>query len=538
MPQRSQRILHDVAARAALLRGMERMTRLLRPTLGPIPRTVAIARLTNNTQPPEILDHAATIARRTLQLADPFEDMGGMLIRHLAWQVFERVGDGSATSAVIAQSLVQAAHQYVAAGGNPVSVRRGLERAAAVAATELRRQARRIDGPEEIARLLAGSLRDPQLADLMGEVLDAVGSYGAILVENAQGTRTTAEYVDGVRWNEGFVSSFLLPEGTTSTLRVLNPRILVTDIALERAEQLLATLEACVAAGERGLMVIAPEVRDSAVGMLVANRERGALEHAIAVRAPTLGAQRNAILEDLSVITGGRFISQQLGDDLTRVRIEDLGKARQAWATKAAFGIVGGEGSKSAIRQRIAAARTELKSVDANDAYTSSKIEERIGKLAGLTAIIRVGAASTSEQEELKLRVEAAIRAARSALQEGVVPGGGAALLACERAVQAIDAQGDERLGAMALARALAEPMRSILRNAGVAPETVVARARACSCVYDVVRQEWVDPWTAGLVDPLAVVLTALEASVSTASIALSADVLIHRKNPPTVTTP
>ncbi len=538
-----RRILHGRAARAALLRGIDRMTKLLRPTLGPLPRTVAISPILGS-QPPEILDSAAVIARRTIQLADPFEDMGGMLVRHLAWRVFDRVGDGTATAAVLAQALVQAGARYVAAGGNPVSVMRGMDCGLAVATAELRRQARTIDGPADIANVVAGIVRRSDLAEMLGEVVDAVGSDGAILVEDAQGTDTVHEYMDGVRWNEGFVSSFLLRSDEATTTRVLNPRVLVTDWSIERAEQLLPTLEACVAAGERGLFVVAPEIRDSAVGLLVANRERGLLEAVVAVRAPSVGEQRARILEDLAVITGGRCINQERQDLLADVTIDDLGKARQGWATRFAFGILGGQGSKAAIRQRMSEARAELRAVNRDDAYTLAKIQERIGKLAGTAVTIHVGAASKAEQGDLKLRIEAAVRSARSAVDEGVVPGGGAALVACIPALEAMDLAGDEGVGVAALAHALAEPLRAIVNNAGLDAAPIVDHARHVGQqgdgqrVFDVLRQEWVDPWSAGLVDPLAVVLAALETSVSMARLALSAEVLVHRKNAPRAVAP
>lgn len=518
------------------------MASLVRPTLGPLARTVAIQRLVGS-QPPEILDSAATIVRRTIQLADPFEDMGGMLIRHLVWRVFEREGDGGATAAVLTQSLVHAGTRYVAAGGNPVLVRRGMERGLAVAMAELRRQAQTIDGPTEIANVVAGSVRNADVADMIGEVVDAVGPDGAILVEDAQGTHTILEYIDGVRWNEGYVSVFLLRQDEGATARMQNPRVLVTDYALERAEDLLPTLEACVRAGERTLLIVAPEIRDSAVGLLVVNRERGVLDGAVAVKAPSFGPQRTRILEDIAVITGGRCVGQDRQERLADVTIDDLGKARQAWATRFAFGILGGQGSKAAIRHRVAEARAELATVE-DDAYTSEKIKERIGKLAGTAAIIRVGAPSKSEQEDLKLRVEAAVRSARSALRDGVVPGGGAALLACIPALEAMPVTGDEAVGTSALVHALAEPMRTILGNAGLDVSSTVHEARrrganqVRECVFDVVERQWVDRWSGGIVDPLAVALAALETSVGTAALALTSEVLVRRKNPPTALDP
>lgn len=536
------RILEGASGQAALLRGVDRMARLLRPTLGPLARTVAIERITSTSRGPEILDSGATIARRTIQLADPFENMGAMLLRHVAWRVFDIAGDGSATAAVLAQSLMHAGVRYAAAGGNPVGVARGMQRGLEIANAELRRQARTIDGPWEITRVVSRNLLQGRadLAEIVGEVVDSVGSDGAILVEDAQGTSTTHEYVDGVRWNEGFISSFLLRREEATTARVLNPRVFVTDYTLERAEQLVPVLEACVGAGDRSLLVVAPEVRDAVVGLLVTNRERGVLDQVVVVKAPSFGVQRTRILEDIATITGGRCVCAERHDSLAHVTAGDLGRARQAWATRTAFGILGGQGSKATIRQRIAEARAEL-GAGTDDAYTANLIRERIGKLAGTTAIIRVGAASQAEQEDLKLRVEAAVRSARAALSDGVVAGGGAALLACApslcRGVGALTAE-DEAYGARAVATALAEPMRVIAANGGLDAEAIVARARCERRLFDVVERTWVDAWDAGIVDPLTTVVAALDTSVSMVATALTAEVLIHRRNAPTALEP
>jgi len=512
------------------------MARLLRPTLGPLPRTVAIDRITSTSRGPEILDSGAAIARRTIQLADPFENMGAMLLRHVAWRVFERAGDGTTTAAVLAQSLMHAGVRYIAAGGNPVFVGRGMQRALDIAVAELRRQARAIDGPVEIARVVAGNLGSGgvDVAEMLGEVVDAVGPDGAILVEDAQGTTTTHEYIDGVRWNEGFVSSFLLRRDEATTSRITNPRVLVADDALERAEQLVPALEACVGAGDRSLLVVAPEVRDAAVGLLVANRERGVLDGVLAVKAPSFGVQRTRILEDIAAITGATCFSAERGVRLADVTGTDLGRARHVWATRVAFGILGGQGSKATIRQRIAEAKSELGAVG-DDAYTANLIRERMGKLAGTAAIVRVGAPGQAEQQELKLRIEAAVRSARSALSDGVVPGGGAALLACIPAVcrWLVDLDEDAAFGAQALAQALGEPMRAIVGNAGFEASPIVAQARCERRVFDAANARWVDPWSGGILDPLNIVVAALETSVSTVATALTADVLIHRANPP-----
>ncbi|MFN8526153.1 MAG: chaperonin GroEL [Chloroflexota bacterium] len=520
-------------ARKRLLHGVDLMAGLLRPTLGPLARTVAITRLVGS-DPPEVLDRAATIARRTIQLPDPFDSVGAMMMRHVAWRVSERVGDGAATAAVLTQSLAHAIGRYIAAGGNPVSINEGLARAARVVQDELRSMAWELDGPEEIGAAVRGTLRDDRLAEIIGEIVDSVGPDGAILVEDTSANDTSYEYIDGVRWPEGFVSSFLLDD-TETTLRVLEPRILCTDHHLERAEQLLPALEACIAAGERRLMVIAPEIKDAVVGLLLVNKQRGVLESVVAVKAPSIGDQRQRILEDLAVITGGRCIRNDAGERLEDVTLADLGSARQAWATRVAFGILGGRGDRAAIRERISAAKHELSTV-MDDAYLREKVRERIGKLSGTGAVIRVGAASKSAQEELKLRVEAAVTAARHTLQDGVVAGGGSALVGCIPAVEALGLAGDAGYGAEALCHALGEPIRVIAANAGYPSSTVVhdARRRGPDWVFDVSVGEWVQAREAGVVDPLPVVAAALEAAVSLAMMIGTSEVVVHRvKNAP-----
>jgi chaperonin GroEL len=524
-------VLYGEAARAALVRGMDLMAALMCPTLGPVGRTVAITRL-DGRGPPEILDDATTIGRRTIQLPDPFEDMGAMIIRHLVGQVFERAGDGAATAAVLARALVYEAQRCIAAGSNPQRLKRGIECGLPLVAHHLRSQAWRIEEPAEIVRLAEGIVGEVRSAEMLGEILDSVGPDGAVLVENAEATETGYAYVDGLRWNEGIVSSYFLEAGQT-IVRLLEPRIFVTDRTVERAEQLLPVLEACAGAGERNLVVIAPEVRDAAVALLLANRGSGALDAIIALKAPSLGAQRTRILEDIAVATGGRCIREEAGDSFEAATIEDLGQARQVWASRGEFGILGGQGERAAIRQRIAAARAELADSE-DDRFLRDKIRERIGKLSGAGAIVRVGAPTESARDELKLRIEAALATLRLALQEGVVSGGGAALLGAAAGLDSLKLSGDEAMGATILARALAEPMRAIAANAGCEPEAVVdeARRRGPDWMFDVVRGRWLEARKAGLVDALAVVQTVLEASASAGMMAMSIEALVRRRDP------
>lgn len=512
----------------ALLRGVNLMAGLLAPTLGPLPRTVAITRLVGS-GPPEILDSGATIARRTIEIPDPFENIGAMLVRHLVASVFERAGDGTATAAVIAQSILRSGFRYEAAGGDMAAVRRGVERGLAAVLAALARQARPIDGPTAIANLVRATVQDVGLADVIGEIVDAVGADGAVLVEAAQGTGVSYQYVDGVLWSEGVVSSSFLADGPTARLSC--PRVFVTDHSLERADQLLPVLEACVGAGEACLLVIAPEVRDPVVALLLVNQRRGSLKGVLAVRAPSIGAQRTGILEDIATITGGRCVRSEAGERLEDVTLEHLGRAHQAWATRATFGVLGGAGSKDAVRRRIAQARAELAGAG-DDRHVRTKLQERIGKLAGTGATIRVGGLTEAAQAELQLRVEAALTAARLALSDGAVPGGGAGLLAAAAAVEDLGLCGDELFGARMLAKALAQPMRLIAAHAGFAPGAIqaAARERGPDWAFDVVGGDWVNVWEHGLLDPCQVIVAAVEAAASAAASALTTGALVRTR--------
>jgi chaperonin GroEL len=507
---------------------MEQMTRLLRPTLGPVARTVAVASLLNGSA--EILDDGATIARRTIELSDPFESIGAMIVRHVAWRVHETVGDGATTAAVIATRLMAEAVRVIAAGASPVGVRRGIEQAMEVARAELRAQARPIDLPEEIAQIVLGTVRDEKIADMIGEIVEGIGDDGAVLVDNAHGIETTYQYLEGIHWDEGWHSPSFLRDNE-ATVRLIDPRILITDMPIESPDELVPVLDACARAGERALLVVAPEIKDAALSVLLVNRERGMLE-SVAVKAPSQGDQRTGILEDLAASTGGRCFRRQLGESIATATVDDLGKARQAWARPRSFGILGGHGSREAIRARIIENRAELATVK-DEEWRRKRLQERIGKLSGSAVTIVVGAPTEAARDELKVRIESAVTLARAAVRDGVVPGGGAALLACaavlERAVAG--RRDDEAVGWRALAAALSEPMRAIAANAGLDGRAIVAQAAGVvpDRTYDAWRGAWVDPWEAGILDSVTVLEAALDGGVSAAAAALTSEVLIHR---------
>ncbi|MCC7369314.1 MAG: chaperonin GroEL [Chloroflexi bacterium] len=524
-------IRYGLAARSALLRGADQLAGLIAPTLGPVARTVAIAPILGQ-EPPEILDTAATIARRTIELADPFENAGAMMLRDLVLRVADEVGDGGATTAVLTRALLHDGARLLAGGVEPVGLCAGLRDGLRTVLDALEMSAWKLDHPDEIARVARHTLDDPALAEIVGEILDTVGPDGIVMVENAHGAETLHQYVDGVRWEGGYSSAHLLPPGET-TGRLVEPRILLCDFNVERPEQLLPALEACVAADVPRLVIIAPDVHHAVVAMLLANRERGTLAGALAIQAPSIGAQRIGILDDLAAATGGRCLHRELGDRLERVTLADLGQARQVWATRQAFGVIGGRGDRAAIRKRVTDVRGEL-TAHRDDPYLRSKLRERIAKLTGTGASIQVGGPTKRAQELLKQRVEAAVTSCRAALESGVVAGGGGALLTAARALDGQPGRDDYAAGLRLLARALAAPAEVIARNAGLDGRAIVAGGgqRPERAAYDVLSGAWVDARAAGLVDPLGVTRTALEAAVSTAATALTAEVVIRRKDP------
>ncbi len=527
-------VVQNLEARQALLRGAEVMVRLLRPTLGPVGRTVLVAPILGQ-RPPEVLASAGAIARRTYALPEPTEDVGAMLIRQLTWRVSQDAGDGAATAAVLAGRLIREGERVIAAGASPIAIRRGIERGVSLAVESLRQQARPITDRRMLTNLLQGSLREPKLAEMVTEMVVSVGvPDGVILIEDAYGAETSYEYVEGLRWPGGWHASIFQPNDS-APVRLVEPLILVTDRPIERPEDLAPALIACLSASGRNLFVVAPAMSDAAVSLLVVNRERGVLEGAVGVKLAAHGILRTRIGEDIAVATGGRCIRTEAGDRLADVTACDLGRARLAWAGRSQFGILGGRGVRAAIRARIAEARAELGLVG-DDAWLRSKTRERIAMLAGTAAVILVGAPTTSARAELKARVEGAAAMARAALLGGVVAGGGAAYVACAARLEqeVLGDASDEAAGMRALARALTEPMAAIAENAGHerGPIIAEARRRGATWIFDAVGEAWVEAHATGILDPLSVLETVLVTSASGAATALTIGAVVHRREP------
>lgn len=529
MPE--QYVLRDQPAREALKRGVDIMSRLVAVTLGPRARTVAVQPIVGTNKPPEILDDGATIARRTLELPDPFEDMGAMIIRGLACKIGDTTGDGSATAVVIAQYLLDASIRYVAAGGNPMLVKRGIEKALVVALAELDRQSQPVSTPDEVRRVADACTRDPKIAAMIGEIFDIIGRDGVVTVENGHGTTIDREYIEGIQWDKGWISPYLVTDRERMEASLENTLVCLTDRVLSKSEEVLPLLNLVLQNGENQLFLIAGDISGDALATLVSNKEQGVIT-TVAVKAAGYGERRMRILEDIAIFTGGRVIREDAGEQIENVKIDDLGRARRIWCNRDFFNVMEGYGDPIAIRRRLSQIKAELPTV--TDEYERGKMRERLGKLSGGMAILKIGAPTELERDEKKLQAEDAVSATRLALDSGVVAGGGAALMACIPALEQLDVYGEEAMGRSILIEALKAPMSQIIRNGGFQPTPILTdvRRREPGWGFDVLNGEVVNMWDAGIIDPLTVVRTALETGVSTALMALTTQVLIRKPKP------
>lgn len=507
------------------------MANLIRVTLGPKARTVAIAPIVNTgNSPPEVLNDGATIARRVIELPNPMENMGAMLARSLAWKVREDVGDGSTTAVVVAQSLLSEVNRYVAAGGNVMLMKAGIEKGLQATLAELERQVKRIDDPDEMASYIAGVTADPELGEMFGEIFDIIGQDGVIIVQDSQSTRTDREYVEGVQWDQGYLSPYMVTDTDRMECVLEDALVLLTNRNVTTAKELLPILDQVREAGFKNLFIVANEVSGDALALLVVNKQQGVM-NTLATKAPGYGERRMGILGDLATLTGGKVINEDAGDTIEAARLEDLGRAGRVWADSGNFNVIGGFGDPAAIRERIANLKKEIPTI--KDEYERTKARERLGKLSGGVAVVSVGAHTSSAQKEKRNRVDAAVAAYRNSAEGGVVPGGGAALLVCARAVLAVPAEGDEAIGLKALATALEAPARWIAANGGFKPSPILAqlREKPAGWGFDVLAGEPRDMSAAGIADAYLVVRKALEAGVSGAVMAATTDALVlHRK--------
>jgi chaperonin GroEL len=521
------RILYAPDARRALCKGFNKMAAAMCVALGPRGRLVALNR-NNPRKPPELLNDGAAIARRFLGLPNRFETMGAFLARHIAWQVEEAVGDGTTTAVVIAQQIFNEADRYISGGHNGMSLRRGLEKGLVVVQAELASLARPLEDPRQITAMATGITGSEELGRYIEEIFDTVGPHGAVEIRNSYARVHDRRYIRGVMWNNGWISSYFCTEPGKAVLN--DPYLLFTNRHLSSAAE-LAPIMAKVhssSGGKRGLVVFATNVERDALNVLVTNKSRGTLP-TLAIKTPGLGSEKDELLQDLAALCGGRVFLEVTHDRLEKATLEDLGQADEVQAIRSSFTIVGGKGRPADVRKRADELRRQLP----NAAYgrERDRLIERSGKLMGGVGLLQIGGASDTERDHMKERAEEAVSVVRMGLLDGVVPGGGAALMAAAAALDGLDLPDDEAAALPILRAALEAPTRAIIANAGLEPNPILARLRESGpgCGFDVVHERFVEMADAAIVDPVRVLQAALEIGVSGALMALTTDVLIHK---------
>jgi chaperonin GroEL len=524
-----------------LQKGINQIANVIRPTLGPRPRVVAIELTMRRHQPPELLDEGAVIARRIVELADRDQDVGAMLVREALMHVHEQVGDGTATAAVLLQSVVNQGIRYLAAGGNAMRLRHYLEQGTRTILTELQGLTTCPHGEVQLTHIARSICYDSRLAGMLGEIFSIIGEYGRLEIRSGQGRDLEREYVEGMYWTGGVLSREMLTDVDRLRTDMENTAILASDLKIEDPEQLIPTLSVAKSAGCSSLMVIAQELSDKATALLLANSKPDEFQIA-AVKAPgDTQAERGIALLDLVTLTGGRpFLASMGHQTLNGVKYEDLGHARSAWADRNHYGIVGGRGDPRALRKYIADLRAAYKSAEGIEAR--QRLQERIGKLLGGSAILWIGGATRSEIEVRRELAERTATAMRGAITEGVLPGGGISLLACLPALQQTLDQStdpDQRAAYRILIKAMEEPIRTIVSNAGYDPSTVMAMIAQAGTGhgFDVESAQVVNMAETGIFDVAATIKTAVQSAVAGAALALTTDVLVHHLKPP-ITSP
>jgi len=529
-------------ARRKLKNGIDIVANAVVTTLGPKGRNVAIDRKFGS---PTITHDGVTVAKE-IELEDPFENMGAQLIKEAATKTNDIAGDGTTTSTLLAHSIVNEGLKTLAAGGNPMLIKHGIESAAQKVSEAIKKQAIAISTREDIANVATTSAQDASIGQLIAEVMDKVGKDGVITVEESKGLEFEKEYVEGMQFDRGYISSYFITDTDKMESIIPDPYILIYDKKISAAQDIVPVLEKLVQTGKRDLVIIAEDIDSEALATLVLNKLRGML-NVLAIKAPGFGDRRKAMLQDIAILTGAQVISEETGRKLESVVLADLGHAEKVTADKDNTTIIGGKGNDAEIKARIEQIRIEIDKTTSD--YDREKLQERLAKLSGGVAIVRVGAATETELKEKKHRVEDALSATRAAVEEGIVPGGGVALINAMSVLDDLkfDTE-DENIGVKIVRKALEMPMRKIAENAGkdgaVIIENVRAEQKAKKSInigYDVVRDEYIDMIKGGLGDPAKVTRGALENAASIAAMILTTEALITdlpEKNAPAPATP
>jgi chaperonin GroEL len=518
----AKQLLYDEEARRALLKGVDKLANAVKVTLGPKGRNVV---LDKKFGAPTVTNDGVTIAKE-IELDDHFENMGAQLVKEVATKTNDVAGDGTTSATLLAQSMIREGLRNVTAGANPMGIKRGIEKTVKIVVGEIAKISKKVETSEEISNIAAISANnDSEIGKLIADAMDKVGKDGVITVEEAKSMETNLEVVEGMQFDRGYLSPYFVTNAETMSSVVEDALVLIHDKKISAMKDLLPILEKVAQMG-KPLLIIAEDVEGEALATLVVNKIRGTL-NTVAVKAPGFGDRRKSMLEDIAVLTGGRVVSEEMGMKLENTTVKDLGRAKRITVDKENTTIVEGAGDQKEIKGRINQIKVQIDETTSD--YDREKLQERLAKLAGGVAVINVGAATEVELKEKKHRVEDALSATRAAVEEGIVPGGGVALLRSIPAVQKLSLEGDEKIGRNIVLRSLEEPMRQIAINAGFDGAVVVERAMKESKAigFDANKLEWVDMFKAGIIDPAKVVRSELQNAASVAAMLLTTETLI-----------
>jgi len=531
----AKQLIFDEEARRALKEGVDALADALRVTLGPRGRKVVLEKKFG---PPAVVDDGVSIAKE-IELKDPFQNMGAQLAKEIASKTNDVAGDGTTTATVLGQALVREGMKNVAAGANPLALQRGLQQGLETIVTSFRKMAEPVLGKEQIAQVASNSANDPVVGDTIAEVMEKVGKDGVITVEESKGLQLETEFVEGMQFDRGYVSPYFVTNTERMTAELEDPYILITDKKISAINDILPVLERVLQV-TKNFVIVCDDCDGEALATLVVNKLRGTI-NALIVKAPGFGDRRKAMLEDVAVLTGGTYITEEMGRKLDNAQVADLGRARRVVSTKEDTTIIEGHGADDAIQSRIKQIKAQVE--DSTSEFDREKLQERLAKLAGGVAIIKVGAATEVELKEKKLRVEDALSATRAAVEEGIVPGGGIAFLRVIPDLEKLEKKldGDERTGVITLKKALEEPLRQIAENAGEEGSVVVntvKESKERNYGFDAAENVYGDLMKKGIIDPVKVVRAALENAVSIAGLLLTTESLVAEIPEPPASAP
>ena len=521
----AKEIRYDAKAREAMLNGVKALADAVVVTLGPKGRNVVIEKSWGS---PNVTKDGVTVAKE-IELEDKFENMGAQMVKEVASKTSDMAGDGTTTATVLARAIYENGQRLVVAGNNPMGIKRGIDKAVAKVVECLASMAKPTKNQNEIAQVgTISANNDKTIGNIIAEAMDKVGKEGVITVEEAKSMDTTLEVVEGMQFDRGYLSPYFVTNSEKMVVALDNPYVLICEKKISSMKDLLPVLEAIARTG-KPLLIVAEDIEGEALATLVVNKLRGTLNVA-AVKAPGFGDRRKAMLEDIAVLTGGQVVSEDIGIKLENVTLEDLGQAKSITVDKDNTTIVDGAGSREALEGRVKMIRAQVEETTSD--YDREKLQERLAKLVGGVAVINVGAATETEMKEKKARVEDALNATRAAVEEGIVPGGGVALVRCIKALQELKLEGEEKLGVAVIARAIEEPLRKIAENAGVEGSVVLNKVKDGEGAYgyNALTDVYEDLIAAGVIDPKKVVRFALQNAASVASVMLTTEAMIADK--------